>query len=168
LAHARARVLAGAVAGQAHRRARRPRLLGSWPKLALTGLAAAAMAAAVTVALAVPGSAPSHPGTASLAARELAYRAADLAAAQPYVRPGQWVYTKEKVINWLTPFVGPTFLGWATADRSRTAGRDLTGPHKGQLFFMRCPPGKKVRTAVVSQPWSGSPGLCPYLLPMPP
>ena len=52
LAQARARVLDGAAAGQASRRARWPRLPGRWPKLALTGLAAAATATAVTVALA--------------------------------------------------------------------------------------------------------------------
>ena len=81
LAQARARVLAGAAAGQASRRARWPRLPGRWPKLALTGLAAAATATAVAVALAAPGGTPSHPGAASPIARELAYRVADVAAA---------------------------------------------------------------------------------------
>lgn len=140
LARSRAQVLGGAAHGQGGRRGRWPRLPGSWPKLALTGLAAAVTAAVVTVALAAPGGAPSHSGTNGLAARELAYRAADAAAARPYVRPGQWVYLKEKIVNWLTPYVGLTYRGWTTADGNRTTGLTVAGPHKGRWFLMgRCP-----------------------------
>lgn len=134
LAQARARVLDGAAAGQASRRARWPRLPGRWPKLALTGLAAAATATVVTVALAAPGGAPSHPG-ASPAARELAYRVADVAAARPAVRPGQWVYRQVKVAGSPTPVFAGTWRGWTTADGTRSAGLD-----KGKVYFMPCPP----------------------------
>ena len=135
LAQARARVLDGAAAGPASRRARWPRLPGRWPKLALTGLAAAATATAVTVALAAPGGAPSHPGAASPAARELAYRVADVAAARPAVRPGQWVYRQVKIAGSPTPVFAGTWRGWSTADGTRSAGLD-----KGKVYFMPCPP----------------------------
>jgi hypothetical protein len=135
LAEARARVLDGAAAGQASRRARWPRLPGRWPKLALTGLAAAATATAVTVALAAPGGTPSHPAAASLTARELAYRVADVAAARPTVRPGQWVYRQVKIAGSPTPVFAGTWRGWRTADGTRSAGLD-----KGKLYFMPCPP----------------------------
>ncbi len=131
LAQARARVLDGAAAGQASRRARWPRLPGRWPKLALTGLAAAATATAVTVALAGPGGTPSHPAAASLTARELAYRVAGVAAARPAVRPGQWVYRQVKITR--SVFAG-TWQGWMTADGTRSAGLD-----KGKVYFMPCP-----------------------------
>ena len=135
LAQARARVLDGAAAGQASRRARWPRLPGRWPKLALTGLAAAATATAVTVALAAPGGAPSYPGAASPAARELAYRVADVAAARPAVRPGQWVYRQVKIAGSPTPVVAGTSQGWMTADGTRSACLD-----RGKVFFVPCVP----------------------------
>ena len=140
LTRARARVLGGTADGQASRRARWPRLPGSWPKLALTGLAATTMAAAVAVTLAVPGGAPAHPGAATPSAKELAYRVADVAAARPNVRPGQWVYIKAKYINILGTGTSPE---WTTADGTRSAGTELTGPHKGKLFFMPCPRWEK-------------------------
>jgi hypothetical protein len=154
LAQARARVLAGAAGGQGPRRARGPRRPGSWPKLALTGLAAATMAAAVAVTLAVPGGAPAHPGAATPFAKELAYRVAGVAAARPYVRPGQWVYIKEKTINM---FGSGTYPWWTTADGTRSAGTELTGPHKGKLFFMPCPPWAKGRHGSC-QAWTDGPG----------
>jgi hypothetical protein len=140
LAQARTRVLAGAAVGQASRRARSPHLPGRWPKLALTGLAAAATAVAITVALAAQGGAPSHPGAASTVAKELAYRVADVAAAQPNVRPGQWVYRQGKVITFgLHPVFGArwSYLQWTTADGTRTAYL-----HQGKVRFMPCPPGR--------------------------
>jgi hypothetical protein len=118
LAQARAGVLADAAVGQASLGARSPRLRGSWPKLALTGLAAAATATAVTVALTAPGGAPSHPGTASLTAKELAYRAAGAAAAQPGVRPGQWIYRQVKVTSAGSVLNG-TYQGWDTANSAK-------------------------------------------------
>jgi hypothetical protein len=135
LAQARARVLDGAAAGRASRRARWPRLPGRWPKLALTGLAAAATATAVAVALAAPGGAPSHPAAASLTARELAYRVADVAAARPAVRPGQWVYRQVKIAGSPIPVFAGTWQGWSTADGTRSAGLD-----QGKVYFMPCPP----------------------------
>jgi hypothetical protein len=126
LAQARARVLDSAATGQSGRRAPGPRRPGSWPKLALTGLAAAAIAAAVAVAVAAaPGGAPSHQGAVNPAVRELAYRVADAAAARPYVRPGQWVYWQEKTATAPAESAGPapqgTFQVWTTADSTRAA-----------------------------------------------
>jgi hypothetical protein len=135
LTRARARVLGYTADGQVSRRARWPRLPGSWPKLALTGLAATTVAAAVAVTLAVPGGAPAHPGAATPAAKELAYRVAGVAAARPYVRPGQWVYIKAKDVE----MFGGTFHWWTTADGTRSAGIELSGPHKGKWFFVPCP-----------------------------
>jgi hypothetical protein len=134
LAQARARVLAGAAAGQPSRRARWPRLAGRWPKLALTGLAAAATATAVAVALAAPGGTPSHPGAASLTARELAYRVAGVAAARPDVRPGQWVYRLEKSVAPHAVVPGGTAPWWSTADGTRTALQ-----YNNKVHVLRCP-----------------------------
>lgn len=136
LAQARARVLAGAPAGQASRRARWPHLPGRWPKLALTGLAAAATATAVAVALAAPGGTPSHPGAASLVAKELAYRVAGVAAARPDVRPGQWVYWLEKSVAPHAVLPGGTAPWWSTADGTRTA---MQYSSKGKVHILRCP-----------------------------
>lgn len=134
LAQARARVLAGTPAGQASRRARWPRLPGRWPKLALTGLAAAATATAVAVALAAPGGTPSHPGAASLVAKELAYRVAGVAAARPDVRPGQWVYRLEKSVAPHAVLPGGTAPWWSTADGTRTALQ-----FNNKVRILRCP-----------------------------
>jgi hypothetical protein len=136
LAQARARVLDGVAAGQGIRRAQGLRLPRSWPKLALTGLAAAT-AAAVGVALAAPGGAPSHPGAASPVAKELAYRVAEAAAARPAVRPGQWVYWQEKTVASAAGSAGPTpegtFQVWTTADSARAAYLA-----KGKVAFIPC------------------------------
>jgi hypothetical protein len=144
LAWARARVLGSTADRRASRRARWPRLPGRWPNLALAGLAATTVAAVVAVALAVPGGAPAHPGAAAAFAKELAYRVADVAAARPYVRPGQWVYRLEKTVSAPHEVIqGGTYQEWATADGTRNTGTDVTGPHKGKWFFMPCPPGAK-------------------------
>jgi hypothetical protein len=126
-ARARARMLDRRMAGQGGRRARWPRLPGTRPRLVLTGLGAAAAAAAVTVALVVPGGPPARPD--ALTARELAYRAAAAAAAQPAVAPGHWVYWKETTVSYSG---GPrrqiirkgsrtTYQVWTTADSAKAA-----------------------------------------------
>jgi hypothetical protein len=128
LARARAGMLDRGMAGQGGRRARWPRLPGTRPRLALTVLAAAAAAAAVSVALVVPGSTPAGP--AAITARELAYRVAAAAAAQPAVAPGQWVYWHETTVAgylgepppW--PHIKPsrtTYQVWTTADSDKAA-----------------------------------------------
>jgi hypothetical protein len=126
LARARAGMLERGTAGQGGRRARWPRLPGTRPRLALTGLAAAAAAAAVSVALVVPAGAPTR--LAALTVRELAYRAAAAAAAQPAVPPGQWVYWKETLTGYVGQPVGPhykpsriTYQVWTTADSDKAA-----------------------------------------------
>jgi hypothetical protein len=124
LAAARARVL-DAETGPGGRRAPGPRWR-MWPKLALTGLAAAATAAAVVVAIAAPGGAHrGRAGAVNPVARELAYRVADAAAARPNVRPGQWVYWQEKTVTSARESAGPapegTFQVWTTADSAKAA-----------------------------------------------
>jgi len=118
LARTRARVLDGG------RRARGRRLPGS-RNLALTGLAAAATAAAITVALATQSGGPERSAAASPAVKELAYRAAAVAAARPDVPPGQWVYWQEKMVTTAARAAGPaehdTFQVWTTADSSKAA-----------------------------------------------
>lgn len=60
----------------------------------------------------------------SIAVREIAYKTAAVAAAQPGVRPGQWQYWKEK------QFGGKpdgTFQVWTTADSRRAAYVSDTG-----------------------------------------
>jgi hypothetical protein len=128
LARARAGMLDRGVAGQGGRRARWPRLPGTRPRLVLTGLAAAAAVAAVSVALVVPGSTPTRP--AATTARELAYQAAAAAAAQPTAAPGQWVYWQETTV--IGSFGKPprqiikkgsptTYQVWTTADSAKAA-----------------------------------------------
>jgi hypothetical protein len=114
LARARAQMLDCGMAGQGGRRAWWPRLSGTRPRLALTGLAAVAAAAAVSVALVAPGSTPTR--SAAMTAKELAYRAAAAAAAQPAVAPGQWVYWRET-----TEPYRATYQVWATADSTTPA-----------------------------------------------
>jgi hypothetical protein len=139
LAAARDRVLDGTATGLGGRRAPGPRRR-TWPKLALTGLAAAVTAAAVAVVavvLTAPGSGPSHPGGVNLDAKELAYRVANAAAARPYVRPGQWVYWQEKTAT--APIASArsarqgTFEVWTTADAARAAYLA-----NGKVTFFRC------------------------------
>ena len=137
LAAARARVLDEAVAGRGRRQLAGPRGR-SWPKLALTGLAAAATAAAIAVAVAAaPGGTPSSRGTVDPAVRELAYRVADAAAARPYVRPGQWVYWQEQTATSPAESAGPapegTFQVWTTADSARAAYLS-----NGKVTFFPC------------------------------
>lgn len=134
LAQARARMLTGAAAGQSSRRARWRHWPGGWPKLALAGLAGVAMATAVTVAVAVPGGRPPHGGTAGLTAKELAYRVAGAAAAQPSVRPGQWVYRQVKSVN--PNFGNMTGPQWATADGTKNASQYN---NKGKVHIEHCP-----------------------------
>ena len=80
------------------------------------------------MALVVPGGTPARP--AAITARELAYRAAAAAAAQPAVPPGQWVYWKETIV-WrflgkpprqahMKPS-GTTYQVWTTADSEKAA-----------------------------------------------
>jgi hypothetical protein len=116
----------------------------------------------VAVALAVPGGAPAHPGAAAAFAKELAYRAADVAAARPYVRPGQWVYRLEKTVSAPHEVIqGGTYQEWATADGTRNTGTDVTGPHKGKWFFMPCPPGAKGPHGSCQATMFGPGGLVP-------
>jgi hypothetical protein len=121
LARARARMLDRGMAGQGGRRARWPRLPGTRPRLALTGLAAAAAAAAVFATLVVPGSTPTRP--AAITVRGLAYLAAVAAAAQPAVAPGQWVYWKETTVSGggHIKLSRTTYQVWTTADSDKAA-----------------------------------------------
>jgi hypothetical protein len=100
------------------------------------GLSLAIATAAVAIAVAgqggsVPASGPGGPlpGTA---VRELAYRTAAVAAAQPEVRPGQWVYWKEKQLGGKLDGI---FQVWTTADSRRAAYVD----DKGKVQYIdRC------------------------------
>jgi hypothetical protein len=86
------------------------------------------------VALAAPGGTPSHPGAASLVAKELAYRVAGVAAARPDVRPGQWVYRLEKSVAPHAVVPGGTAPWWSTADGTRTALQ-----YNNKVHILRCP-----------------------------
>ena len=127
LARAKAGMLDRGMAGQGGRRVRWPRLPGTRPRLVLTGLAAAAAAAVISVALVVPGGTPARP--AAITARELAYRAAAAAAAQPAVAPGQWVYWDETTVSWhgepprqvILKGSRTTYQVWTTADSAKAA-----------------------------------------------
>ena len=124
--------------GRGSRRARGRRLPGSRPRLTLTGLAAAATAAAITVALATQSGGPERLA-ASSAAKELAYRVAAVAATRPNVRPGQWVYWQEKTVTAPGKAAGPagheTFQVWTTADSRKAAYLS-----KGRVVLMTFPP----------------------------
>jgi hypothetical protein len=94
-------------------------------RLALAaGLSLALTAGVIAVAVIRPGGSAqvtAHNGTRhapSAAVRELAYRTAAVAAAQPDVRPGQWVYWKEKQFGGKPDGV---FRVWTTADSRRAA-----------------------------------------------
>src|SRR5579859_3705530 len=124
LARARAQLTGGAPSPNrpGRRRLYRP---GPRGKLALTGLgglAAAATAAAVAMALTAPGAGPVRTGAASPVVKAMAYRAAAAAAAAPEVAPGQWVYWQEKAYSqpgsWSQNGV---FQVWTTADATRAA-----------------------------------------------
>jgi len=111
-------------------RARRTRLVLAG------GLSLAVAAAVIVFAVAGRGgSAPTagHPGPLpGTAVRELAYRTAAVAAAQPEVRAGQWVYWKEKQLGGKPDGV---FQVWTTADSRRAAYVDASGKVQ---FIHRC------------------------------
>jgi hypothetical protein len=92
-------------------------------RLALAGVVSVALAGVVSAALAGVFSAqPIHSGSsrqgAGISVQELAYRTAAAAAAQPEVRPGQWVYWKEAQAG----VTGArTFQVWTTADSRQAA-----------------------------------------------
>jgi hypothetical protein len=96
---------------------------GRHARLALAGGLSLAVAA-VAVAFAVTGPGGSVPPTRptgplpGIAVRELAYRTAAVAAAQPDVPPGQWVYWKEKQAGGKPDGI---FQVWTTADSRRAA-----------------------------------------------
>src|SRR5579862_6522434 len=93
-------------------------------KLALTGLgglAAAATAAAVAVALTAPGAGPARTNAAAPVVRELAYRAAAVAAVRPQVPPGQWVYWLEEHYAAGDRAPTPAYEVWTTADATDAA-----------------------------------------------
>ena len=83
-----------------------------------TAAAAVAAAAAVSLSLVALGSTPTRP--AVMTARELAYRAAAAAAAQPAVAPGQWVYWQETTQGPTEPHQ-TTYQVWTTADSTTPA-----------------------------------------------
>jgi hypothetical protein len=133
LARARAQMLDG-TAASGRRPARAPRLPGSWPRLALTGLAATATAVVVAVAFAAQGGVgPSGPGPANPAAKELAYQAAAAAQAQPTVHPGQWVYRLEQTANAGAHAPEGKFQVWTTADSTKAAYLS-----QGKVAFIPC------------------------------
>jgi hypothetical protein len=134
-------------------------------RLALAGGLSLALAAGVTAALVAGSGGPSparvtpgeagaiHWAPASRGVQEVAYRSAAVAAAQPGVRPGQWVYWKER------QFGGKpdgTFQVWTTADSRRAAYVDDQGKVR---FIPVCPgdyfkqnPGSCTRARFIGQP----------------
>lgn len=137
LARARARMLDGGRLSWGIRPSPGSRLPGSWPKVAVTGLAAAAVAAAVAVAVSAQGGGPARPAAVNPVVKELAYRAAAAAEAQPNVHPGQWVYWQEKIVTSSGKSAGPgpegTFQVWTTADSAKAAYLS-----KGKVVFFPC------------------------------
>ncbi len=115
---------------------------GRRARLALAGGLSLALAAGVA-AVAVAGSGGPRParvtpaGTgatsqwapASRGVQEVAYRSAAIAAAQPDVRPGQWMYWKEQQFGGKPDGV---FQVWTTADSRRAAYVD----DKGKVRFI--------------------------------
>jgi hypothetical protein len=92
-------------------------------RLAAAGLAAAVTAGVITAQVLAPGGA--RPAD-SIAVRELAYRAAAAAAAEPLVRPSQWVYWQEKAVAAPLPQMpgsgtNAVFHVWTTADSRKAA-----------------------------------------------
>jgi hypothetical protein len=125
LAQARTRVLDGAP-GRHHPGPRRLNRPGTRGRLALTGLAGLAAATAVAVAMAAPGGGALPVGNASPVVKEMAYRAATVAAAGPEVAPGQWVYWQEKAPD-------QAYETWTTADGTRAAY-----VYQGKVAFVPC------------------------------
>ncbi len=89
-----------------------------WRLAAAAGLAAAVAAGVVIAQVIAPGG--TSPAGA-LTVRELAYRAAAGAAAQPAVRPGQWVFWQEKTGARGCGSGCGTFHVWTTADPQKAA-----------------------------------------------
>jgi hypothetical protein len=144
LTRAREHMLGGGAPGRGRISPRWAYRLGSRGKLALTGLgglAAAATAAAMAIALTAPGA-------ATPSVKEMAYRAAAAAAARPAVAPGQWVYWQEKRLLHADKF--DTWEVWTTADGTKAAYLS-----KGKVTSVPCPwpDGKSARTCqYVGQP----------------
>jgi hypothetical protein len=89
-----------------------------WRLAAAAGLAAAVAAGIVTAQVIAPGG--TSPAGA-LTVRELAYRAAAGAAQQPAVRPGQWVFWREKTAGRHCGAGCGIFHVWTTADPQKAA-----------------------------------------------
>jgi hypothetical protein len=114
---------------------------GKRARLVLAGglsLALAAGVAAVAVAgsdglrhgrVTQAGAGATRWAPASRSVRDVAYRVAAIAAAQPDVRPGQWVYWKEQQLGGKPD---GTFQVWTTADSRRAAYVD----DKGMVRFI--------------------------------
>lgn len=131
---------------------RRGRGRAWWPA-AVAGLAAA-VAAGVITAQVIPSGTRPHPGAhhaAVLAVKDLAYRAAAAAARQPAVRPGQWVFWREKAVDrGCGNCPNGTFQVWTTANSQRAAFVDSNGkvvnlppgPYDGQPYVFRMPHGQ--------------------------
>jgi hypothetical protein len=98
-------------------------------RLAMAGGLSLAVAAGVTATLAVQ--AGGSPAAAGLTVRELAYRTAAVAGAQPAVPPGQWVYWREKTVGGKPAGV---FQVWTTAD-----GRRAAYVYRGKVHFIKPP-----------------------------
>lgn len=91
-----------------------------WRLAAAAGLAAAVAAGAGVITAQVIAPDRVRP-VGALTVHELAYRAAAAAARQPAVRPGQWVFWREKTAG---PGCGSdcgTFHVWTTADSQKAA-----------------------------------------------
>jgi hypothetical protein len=89
-----------------------------WRLVAAASLAAAVAAGLITAQVIASGGA----GPAgALTVRELAYRAAAGAARQPAVRPGQWVFWREKTGGRGCGTGCGTFHVWTTADPQKAA-----------------------------------------------
>jgi hypothetical protein len=106
---------------------RRHPLRPAWV-FAVAGLAVAAAAGLIAVQVVAPGGA--RPASA-LTVRELADRAAAAATRQPVVRPGQWVFWKERITgNGCVSGCGSSFHVWTTADSGRAAW-----VYKGRIVY---------------------------------
>ena len=89
-----------------------------WRLAAAAGLAAAVAVGFITTQVIAPGGASP---AGALTVRELAYRAAAGAGQQPAVRPGQWVFWREKTGDRGCGTGCGTFHVWTTADAQKAA-----------------------------------------------
>lgn len=96
-------------------------------RLVLAGVVTLALAAGVFAAQAIQSGGS---GPARISVKELAYRAAAAAAAQPNVPPGQWVYWREKQVGGKPDGI---FQVWTTADSRKAAY-----VYKGKVKFVPC------------------------------